>query len=163
MEDELKLFVYGSLKLGECNDDVISAWVVEALPASIAGQMYLRPDGYPALWLEGTFALGTADYSADLARCLEPIAGSGGGVQGQLLRLREGRRMLERLDEFEGYFPGQSSEYARLLVPVATPEGVCAAWTYACPEGGPRPRWVGIDCWPPPGSEKPAPYRVPPR
>lgn len=163
MDDELKLFVYGSLKLGECNDDVLSAWVVEALPATIEGQMYLRPDGYPALWLKGGYPLGTSDYGADLERCAQPVSQGGGEVQGQLLRLREGARMLERLDEFEGYYPGQSSEYLRLLVSVATPDGPCSAWTYACPEGGPRPRWVSIDEWPLPGSEKPAPYRVPPR
>ncbi len=164
MSDRLKLFVYGSLKLGECNAELISSWVIQALPASLEGQMYLRPDGYPALVLKRYGRLGSSRFDDDLAAQEIEATPFPGAIQGQLLVLREGRQRLKELDLFEGFFPDGESEYLRVLVGVKTRQGGEAAWTYTYPGRTVPPDWRAIECWPPPGQDKtPDPYRYSPR
>jgi gamma-glutamylcyclotransferase (GGCT)/AIG2-like uncharacterized protein YtfP len=154
----LKLFVYGSLKLGECNQHVVAPWVENWLPAATTGEMRLRPDQYPALFLPNPGKLGTSDYEADIRLSEAPVLLDGDRVEGQLLFLREGVRCLGALDVFEGYFPGRRSEYLRVALSVETDHGFQPCWTYTG-SGKPPDRWPVLRTWPPPGLVKsPEPY-----
>ncbi len=136
----LKLFVYGSLKVGECNERVLSKWLKSWELASIQGELRLRPDNYPALFL-------------DQERALE-----GSIIPGQLLSLEPGALALPFLDEFEGYFPGQQSEYLRVAVTVQTKSGPQRCWTYVG-AGKPKLDWPILKSWPPEGLQRdPEPY-----
>lgn len=159
--DALSLFVYGSLKRGECNHEVVEPWLLDLLPARARGRLFLRPDGYPALWVDRFLAAGSSDYVRDLGLWLgqQDTHGDGATVQGQLLRLEPTAEALRRLDEFEGFAPGRPSSYRRVLVRVLTPTGSPSAWTYICPESGPVAGSRPIGCWPPPDAQgPPAPY-----
>ena len=141
---KLKLFVYGSLKRYEFNWHVIADGVKSCRPAWLTGSMFLRHDGYPALVTqENEPRLGSREYAADLALSLS-AAGTADGprVYGELLELNPGALWIERLDQFEGYFPGAPSEYLRMLVAVRVEEGWESAWTYTAvanpPDGWPR-------------------------
>ena len=129
----MRLFVYGSLKRGECNYHEVERWVVSVVPALAPGLLYLRPDGYPAL------ALGE------------------GSVPGELLELSDGDAALEHLDIFEGYYPGHESEYLRVRIectPLIPEVQSIPAWTYVCQ----HPHdWPPIASWPV-KAERPAPY-----
>ena len=158
MKTELKLFVYGSLKLGECNDHVIKDWVLSSEAASLKGRMYMRPDEYPALFLSESGTLGSLDYAQDLKwdEGIEPQEGS--VISGQFLRLNSAEEALKVLDHFEGYFPGQQSEYLRVAVKVRTKGGVENCWTYVG-AGEPDSLWPELKSWPPPGLNRaPEPY-----
>ena len=158
MKDELKLFVYGSLKMGECNDHVIKDWVMSSEPATLKGRMYLRPDEYPALFLSGLGTLGSSNYEQDLKldTGMEPLEGS--VISGQLLGLSSAKEALKVLDHFEGYFPGQESEYLRVAVKVGTKSGNQNCWTYVG-AGEPGSSWPELENWPPPGLNRaPEPY-----
>lgn len=159
MEHTLKLFAYGSLKVGECNDVVVRPFLKKWVEAEIDGVMRLRRDGYPALFLSGFGALGSLDYPSDLNISEAPEPEGGGVIRGQLLFLDQGERALEILDEFEGYFPSRDSEYLRAAISVRTKEGPVACWTYTG-VGAPPSTWRSIEEWPPPGSRRsPDPYR----
>lgn len=158
VSDQLKLFVYGSLKLGECNQHVIKPWVVEWEKASTFGEMRLRPDHYPALFLPDYGTLGTSDYPRDLLLDEAPELTEGTLIRGQLLTLQQGETALQRLDEFEGFFPGGRSEYLRVSLSVNTESGPKACWTYTGAGKSPS-KWPILESWPPPGLNKaPEPY-----
>ena len=153
----MHLFVYGSLKQGECNFHQVSRWVRSVRPARAPGQLYLRPDGYPALCLgsERWLEVGTRDHAHDVSRCAGSTTRVEGSVPGQLLELDQPEVALVLLDWFEGYQPGELSEYWRVLLPIY-PDRL--AWTYVC-----RPEqvsdWPAIESWPPPGASTPGPYQ----
>ena len=97
--------------------------------------MRLRPDGYPSLTLEDS-----------------------GTVQGFVVTLDPGSEALPVLDEFEGYYPGQLSEYHRVAITVATSLGQVSCWVYVTGDENPS-HWPLIKVWPPtPQSANPAPY-----
>ena len=154
----LRLFVYGSLKLGECNDRVVKPWVVSHRPACTRGFMHLRPDRYPALFLPQPGRLGTADYLGDLLLTEATSGSEGPEITGELLELKDGLDILPRLDDFEGFFPAGQSEYLRVAIRVDTEDGPVACWTYTGVEA-PPPEWPLISHWPPEGLfMKPDPY-----
>ncbi|AFY76804.1 MAG: gamma-glutamylcyclotransferase [Hydrococcus sp. C42_A2020_068] len=107
----LKVFVYGTLKPGECNYQSYCAdKVVEAKKAYTWGELYHLPLGYPALTQGNRKAIGFLLTFAD-----------------------EG--VLERLDELEDYHPQRSpqeNEYERhkLLVYDLSGEPLGEAWGY---------------------------------
>ena len=158
VEDLLFLFVYGSLKLGECNDQMVKPWVLSSCLARTQGFMHLRPDRYPALFLPQCGVLGSMDYRRDLKLANAPRCESGEIVMGQLLELRAGVENLIRLDEFEGYFPEHQSEYLRVAISVETARGWVPCWTYTGVEAPPS-EWPLISEWPPEGVNlEPDPY-----
>lgn len=156
--NSLYLFVYGSLKLGECNDHMLRHWVVSSVPAWTPGQMRLRPDHYPALFLKGHGRIGTSDYRKDLTLDRAAVCQSEGKVNGELLQLSDGEAALSQLDVFEGFFPHGESEYLRVALTVQTDGGPRVCWTYTG-VGEPPSDWLEIEEWPPPnGVRKPDPY-----
>lgn len=164
VKEILNLFVYGSLKLGECNDRMVKSWVRKSVPATTRGFMHLRPDRYPALFLPVHGSLGSADYKADLnfeasTHFQKGLQGDQGyEISGQLLELVSGVELLARLDDFEGYFPGARSEYLRVAILVETAEGPRSCWTYTGVKEPPKD-WPVITQWPPEeGFARPEPF-----
>ena len=154
----MRLFVYGSLKTGECNFNQVQPYFVEARAAKGPGRMLLRPDGYPALVVDSSFILdvGSDDLERDMGRAGDPAPPVEAEVSGQLMLLHSGAEITERLDIFEGYFPGRPSEYLRVLIPVNTEEGWECAWVYVAAH--PDPAWPAIAQWPCLPAQPP-PYR----
>ncbi|NJK99323.1 MAG: gamma-glutamylcyclotransferase [Spirulinaceae cyanobacterium SM2_1_0] len=106
----MNVFVYGTLKPGECNYADCAPWVVAATPAWTRGELYALPLGYPAL-TEGDRR-----------------------VEGVLLQLRAAAA-LEQLDALEDYDPARSpaeNEYERRYTPIFAPTGAALgrAWAY---------------------------------
>jgi gamma-glutamylcyclotransferase (GGCT)/AIG2-like uncharacterized protein YtfP len=110
----LKVFVYGTLKPGECNYDRYCARAVVAQQAAIVyGQLFDLPLGYPAL-----------------------TPGSG-IVHGVLLEFAE-NGVLTQLDELEDYDPRrpiEQNEYVRIRVKTFSPQHqpLGVAWAYQMP------------------------------
>lgn len=157
---DFKLFVYGSLKTGECNEAELRPWLGKVVPATTRGTMALRPDGYPALSLGQYGVLGTTDYLQDTQLGQAPVPDSGHLIRGQLMWLNSPLEAIPRLDEFEGFYPGGPSEYLRVSLSVETENGVEPCWTYigAYP---PPEQWPRIESWPPPWFEgPPEPYQA---
>jgi gamma-glutamylcyclotransferase (GGCT)/AIG2-like uncharacterized protein YtfP len=154
----LRLFVYGSLKAGECNDFVLRRWLERWDEAQTHGEMRLRPDNYPAMFLPSFGVLGSVDYETDLSLDQAPECNQGHLIKGQILYLRDGAEALPVLDRFEGYFPQGRSEYLRVAISVSTESGLVPCWTYTG-VGPPVQEWPRLESWPPPGLERdPEPY-----
>ncbi|ATS18665.1 hypothetical protein BRW62_07755 [Parathermosynechococcus lividus PCC 6715] len=111
--DILYLFVYGTLKTGyDPHTKLCQPWLHSHQPALAQGRLYHLPMGYPAMTLEE------------------------GWVHGELLIFRNPPdTLLERLDNFEGYYPQlppDRSAYQRQRIPVydldRTP--LTTAWGY---------------------------------
>lgn len=96
------VFVYGSLRLGHSARGLVEPFVREWEPATVRGDLYDFPGGYPAV-------------------VLEPQAGL---VMGELLRLADVQACLEALDDYEG------ADYRREVVRVDHVGGPTWAWIY---------------------------------
>jgi gamma-glutamylcyclotransferase (GGCT)/AIG2-like uncharacterized protein YtfP len=107
----VKVFVYGTLKPGESNyQHYCGAKVVTATTATVKGQLFALPVGYPAMVLDE------------------------GIVQGYLLTFNT-PHILQHLDPLEGHDPQRPPEnnfYNRKQLEVYTPQGepLGLAWAY---------------------------------
>ncbi len=107
----VKVFVYGTLKPGECNyESYCVGQVVEVQPAVAHGELFDLPFDYPAM--------AQGDRS----------------VHGYLLSFAD-VAILSDLDELEDYSPDRAdveNEYVRQEVEVFSPEGqsLGTAWVY---------------------------------
>lgn len=97
-----RLFVYGSLRTGQSARHLVEPYVKDWTPATVCGEMYAFPSGYPGV-------------------VLDP---KGGIVMGELLWLRSLTVCLPQLDAFEG------NDYLRELVQVEHVAGPSWAWIY---------------------------------
>lgn len=108
----LPLFVFGTLRRGECNHGLLRRKYTRMLPAALHGFVRTHP--------------------------LMIVQSKRGVVQGELYFLsRESyRQTIERCDRLEGIPPGNTAgeEYRRLEVTVETREGTIAAWAYVHPD-----------------------------
>ena len=160
----LKLFVYGTLKRGYWNHDPFCWGALEIRDARLRGRLYDGP-GFPILEVpeKDILTCGTANPLADVATQaglsdwmgsdLRPVpetatAGAWGGVYGELLTFDDPQETLPALDRLEGFRPGGSSLYRRVLVPAAV-DGACElAWVYTVEETGIKGRRIVCGCWP---------------
>lgn len=140
----LYLFVYGSLRPGQCNYGQLSQAVIRSEPWRVPGHLRLRPEGYPALVLQaGVPQAAGAPYDWKMPALLggaEPQTTE--WVAGDLLELTDSRALRQHLDDFEG-FSAVPYEYLR----VALQCGGRCMWTYVAPT--PDPDWIRIESWPP--------------
>ncbi len=97
-----KLFVYGTLMRGEERDGLVAH--LQARPATVRGQLWRAPAGYPALFLDP----------------------SGQEIMGELLEL-EKESILMVLDLYEGVGEGLYSREKVNVVVAGTQE---PAWVY---------------------------------
>ncbi len=102
-----RVFVYGTLKVGENNHPLIAPFVRAVTPGTVPGRL-VDLGGYPG-WMEGA-----------------------GTVYGEVLQVAPADEALRILDELEEYFgPGDPENvYERLVAAVATPERTVPAWAY---------------------------------
>ena len=143
----LRLFVYGTLKRGFWNHDRFCRGVLNIREAVVRGRLYEMHSGIPGLQVPDgdVLAHGTSDVSADVAtqaRLSEQVvsspepalqsatAGDWGCVYGEILTFNDPESRLPAIDRLEGFRPGGSSLYRRVLVPAQTDKAVCPVWLY---------------------------------
>ena len=94
-----------------------------------------------------------AHLSDRVGSCSPPVPGSAtadpwGTVYGELLTFDDAESRLPAIDRLEGFRPGCSSLYLRVLVP-ATVNGACElAWVYTVETTGIKRRRIVSGCWP---------------
>ncbi|HOZ46562.1 MAG TPA: gamma-glutamylcyclotransferase [Candidatus Hydrogenedentes bacterium] len=139
----IALFVYGTLKSGFPNHDRFCRNAIDIQPATVWGRLY-DLGAYPALEVpeETILAYGTADPRADVATQAHYAAyvpahaphtqpsGDWDPVHGELIILPDPARALPPLDYLEGFRPGRSSLYQRVLVPIQCGLRTSPAWVY---------------------------------
>ena len=133
------LFFYGTLKRGHANHERFCRGYRRVEEATVRGRLYDLPSGYPALVVpeEDVRGLGTADPSHDAAE-QQHLARTGvyrpDGtlVYGELFVFDDPEERLPALDRLEGFDPGGSSLYRRVLIPAEFSGGAgVLAWAYA--------------------------------
>lgn len=133
----LDIFVYGTLKRGERNHDRFCRGVLRVREATVRGQLYDLPFGFPALVVpeESILATGTADYLADAKRQRSAVPNPDqireSVVHGELLTFGDPLNRLPSLDGLEGFHPGEKTLYRRILIPVQADGETLPAWAYA--------------------------------
>ena len=111
-EQQIPLFVFGTLRRGEENHHYLDGHYVRMIPAVLAGYVRLHPlmiAPDPSGQVDGElYFLQPEEYAATLAGC----------------------------DELEELFPGQlvGRDYKRKFVTVSTADGDYGAWAYVQPE-----------------------------
>ena len=162
--DLLKLFVYGTLKRGHWNHDAFCEGVLEIREAEVRGRLYEGP-GFPILEVpeEDILAYGTANPSADVATQARladwvgsnprPLpesatAGAWGPVYGELFTFDDPESRLPAIDRLEGFRPGGSSLYRRVLIAAAVNGPAELAWVYTVETTAIKRRRIVSGCWP---------------
>ena len=156
--DLLRLFVYGTLKRGYGNHDAFCEGALEIREARVRGRLYEGP-GFPVVEVprEDILAHGTADPLADAAAQARlrgsPVpesatAGAWGAVYGELLSFDDPEFRLPAIDRLEGFRPGGSSLYRRVLVPATVNGAREPAWVYTVETTGIKQRRIASGCWP---------------
>jgi len=162
----LRLFVYGTLKRGFWNHDRFCRGVLDIREAVVRGRLYEMQSGIPVLQVPDgdVLAHGTPDVSADVAtqaRLSEQLAsypepalqsataGDRGRVYGELLTFDDPENRLPAIDRLEGFRPGGSSLYRRVLAPVCIEHGMALpAWVYVGPTVWKDMSFLPLGRWP---------------
>jgi gamma-glutamylcyclotransferase (GGCT)/AIG2-like uncharacterized protein YtfP len=137
----LDVFVYGTLKRGQRNHERFCRGALAMRYATVRGRLYDLPFGFPALVVpnEDVQATGTRKYLSDArARSQaqtgpQEVSPDWDMVYGELLTFDDPEKRLPNLDALEGFRPGESGFYRRVLVPATLAEAstTVMAWTYA--------------------------------
>jgi gamma-glutamylcyclotransferase (GGCT)/AIG2-like uncharacterized protein YtfP len=134
------LFFYGTLKRGHANHDWFCRGALSVEEATLRGELYDLPFGFPALVVpeEDIYATGIADpiHDASEQQRLNDSGlhrSEGPRVYGELFTFDDPEARLPALDRLEGFHPdGGPNLYRRVLVPVECAErALVAAWVYA--------------------------------
>ena len=137
-ELSLAVFFYGTLKRGQINHDRFCSGFARAAEATVRGDLYDLPFGFPALVVpeENILATGTGNPLLD-ASTQRRLASSaklpkaGPRVFGEVLVFDDFEELLPALDRFEGFDPeGGTGLYRRVLVAVETGDTSVLAWAY---------------------------------
>lgn len=109
---DIPVFVYGTLRTGQNNHQLIAPYVESISEASITGELYQLPYGYPA------------------------VINGCGLVRGELIKFNDLKAALCVMDILEGYRgPGQNNHYDRIEVSAQLPSGdALACLVYVYPE-----------------------------
>ncbi|HOV76239.1 MAG TPA: gamma-glutamylcyclotransferase [Candidatus Hydrogenedentes bacterium] len=143
----LRLFAYGSLKRGFWNHERFCAGAVSIEEAVVRGRLYETTSGLPVLQVPEAeiLANGTAAPCADVATqarfeaemAQHPDLHAKGHtlrgwrlVRGELMAFDDPQERLPGLDRLEGFRPGHSFLYRRVLLPVLGREKAEPAWAY---------------------------------
>ena len=150
---QLTLFFYGTLKRGHANHDLFCSGYSRVEDATARGRLYHLPSGYPALVVpkEDIRATGTANPIRDASEQQRlghqgAYRSDGAVVFGELFFFDDPEERLPALDRLEGFNPGRSSLYRRVLIPTETSGGAgVLAWAYVIEESSgthvPGGRW----------------------
>jgi len=161
----LALFVYGTLKQGCENHAVYCKGALSVEPARVRGKLYQHPGGFPMLQIpvSDIVAIGTADHLADMTLQTRHQMDSTDSniqpdfekhenywrlIQGELMIFDDPGPRLSAIDELEEFYPGQTSLYRRVLIPVLTHNNsVVSAWVYASEIDIENLRPIEADFW----------------
>ena len=139
----ISVLVYGTLKRGFANHDRFCRNAIDIQPATVLGRLY-DLGAYPALEVPGESILahGTSDPLADAltqaryaahmpaSAINTPPPGDWDPIHGELVTFPDPARNLPALDYLEGFHPGGTSLYRRVLVAAVVKNGPACAWTY---------------------------------
>lgn len=152
----LKLFVYGTLKVGEWNHTrMFGGTDIKAVEgATINGLLYDM--GFPALQIDPNQVRleGTRDYKDDV-KAQDIAVGKELNItlkeiSGELFHIPD-ESILYSLDMLEGFVPGSKHNangypYKRFLMEVKLKDGsITSAWVYAAPEALKVPLYPGTN------------------
>lgn len=160
----LRLFVYGTLKRGFANHEYFCQGLLDVQEAEIRGRLYDGP-GFPLLQVpdedilaEGTgramhdlaVQLRTADQVRSSSRSVDTsaVTGSWDTVYGELFPFSDPEARLRAIDRLEGFNPGHTSLYRRVLVPVAISDACEVTWVYVVETPGLKERRLYSGRWP---------------
>jgi gamma-glutamylcyclotransferase (GGCT)/AIG2-like uncharacterized protein YtfP len=155
----LEVFVYGTLKRGFWNHDRFCRGVVTVEDAVVRSRLFETSSGIPVLEVPEAdiLAVATASPLADgghtgarrgshvQSRATPsgrlPKNGTGapwGSAYGELLAFDDPATRLPSIDRLEGFHPGASCHYRRVLVAVRTKGTLLPAWLYVADTTGYR-------------------------
>ena len=136
----INVFVYGTLKRDRCNHERFCQGLLTVEEATVQGQLYELPYGFPALVVpeEDVHATGTTNYLTDSKKQhyigVKQQEGRPGWdtIYGELFTFDDPEERLPALDELENFRPGEKSLYKRVLIPTTLVETgtTVLAWTY---------------------------------
>ncbi|MDZ7816305.1 MAG: gamma-glutamylcyclotransferase family protein [Planctomycetota bacterium] len=146
MEDNLRVFVYGSLKRGFSNWEQFCAGYEAVRPAEVRGKLFQFPTaGFPIADIpeEDILLEGTRNPWHDMEKQIELQHKLNHGelsfemtsseccsISGDLYEFRDPETRLPELDWLEGFRAGKRSYYKRVLAPAFSEKGVELAWLY---------------------------------
>lgn len=143
VERELRLFVYGTLKQGQRNHRRFCAGATNIQRATLWGRLHHLDQGYPGLEIppEHIMAQGSHDPLADVGlqtssqpqELTRPV-GDWDLVEGEIITFANPRHELPAIDRLEAFYPGNESEYYRVLVTARLENALTTVWTYRMPE-----------------------------
>ena len=156
--------MYGTLKRGFANHERFCQGLLDVREAVIRGRLYDGP-GFPLLQVpdEDILAEGTGRAMHDLAVQLRvadqvrssprsvgtsAVTGSWDTVHGELLSFSDPEARLPAIDRLEGFTPGHTSLYRRVLVPVAIRDAFDVTWVYVVETPGLKERRLYSGRWP---------------
>ncbi len=139
---QLRIFVYGTLKRGYWNHDRFCSQAVSIEPATTWGRLFHLPAGFPALVIpaENILATGTADFIADtrlqnetkIPKSAFRNAQSGDWdlIHGELMTFSNPGMALPPIDRLEGFNPNGKGMYDRVLSTVESNGCLHTCWIY---------------------------------
>jgi gamma-glutamylcyclotransferase (GGCT)/AIG2-like uncharacterized protein YtfP len=138
---QLRIFVYGTLKRGYWNHDRFCSQAVSIEPATTWGRLYHLPAGFPALEIPTCriLAHGTTDPLADtqLQSGIELTEnamicpeGDWDLIHGELITFNNPGVDLPPIDRLEGFNPHGHCMYDRVLMAINAEYTECVSWVY---------------------------------
>jgi len=138
---QLRIFVYGTLKHGYWNHDRFCSRAISIEPATTWGRLYHLPAGFPALEIPDCriLAHGTTDPLADTQiqnnielpeNAMVQPNGDWDLVCGELMTFDDPGFDLPPIDRLEGFNPNGRSSYKRVLLAVESHDCLRTCWAY---------------------------------
>lgn len=138
---QLRIFVYGTLKRGYWNHDRFCSQAVSIEPATTWGRLYHLPAGFPALEIPDgcILAHGTTDPLTDTqiqnnielpVNAMQRPDGDWDLIHGELMTFNEPGINLPPIDRLEGFNPHGRSMYDRVLSVVKSKSSLHTCWIY---------------------------------
>jgi len=138
---QLRIFVYGTLKRGYWNHDRFCSQAVSIEPATTWGRLFHLPAGFPALVIPSAniLATGTAEPLADTQtqnlielpkNAMARPDGDWDLIHGELMTFNDPSMDLPPLDRLEGFNPHGKGMYDRILAAIESNGCLHTCWLY---------------------------------
>ena len=138
---KITAFVYGTLKRGYWNHQRFCDGALSINKATVRGRLYELPSGIPVLEVPpcDIISAGTGDIAHDLSiqdkvmEAPDSLGHDSGwwAIRGELMTFGDPVQRLQMIDSLEGFIPGSSCLYRRVLLRAYRQNGAAtAAWCY---------------------------------
>ncbi|MEE9368284.1 MAG: gamma-glutamylcyclotransferase family protein [Pontiella sp.] len=138
---QLRIFVYGTLKRGYWNHERFCSQAVSIEPATTWGRLYHLSAGFPALEIPDCriLAHGTSDPLADTQiqnaielpeNAMTRPEGDWDLIHGELMTFTDSGLDLPPIDRLEGFNPNGHSMYERVLAAIESNDCLHTCWAY---------------------------------